>query len=589
MSKLAELKGAQTREDVAKLLLTSPSGLNAILYSQKIETRYTTFTIPKKRGGTRIIKAPDEKLKLLQKKLSVLLQDCQKEIEVGRGANKQVAHGFKRECSIYSNAQEHRNRRWVFNLDLCDFFPSINFGRVRGLFMKDRNFLLSQDVATVLAQIACDGKVLPQGSPCSPVISNLVAHILDMHIVRVAAKVGCTYTRYADDLTFSTNKKAFPEEIALQAAADSSIWKPGKKLTEIITHAGFNVNEKKTRMRFRDSRQDVTGLITNKKVNVPSEYRQTVRAMVHRLFRTGAFQLTGYVKVNGASQLGVRDGSLNELHGRLGFIDEIDQRNQKTLPKQTNTAPLHTAKKSMYRQFLIYKDFYTATTPVIICEGKTDNVYLKHAIRSLAPAFPKLASVDASGKITLKIRLYRYTRTSTGRVLGLKDGGSGDLGNFIGSYKKDIERFAAPGLANPVIILFDSDNGAGSICGAAKKAHRLSKSVLYSDPFTQVVKNLYLVSTPIPQGQTQSQIEDFFDAMTKNMTLSGRTFMPTNDPDKTQFYGKAEFAEKVVAAHAATIDFSGFTPLLARVVAAIDDYASHISAPSSATPALPAP
>ena len=102
-------------------------------------------------------------------------------------------------------------RRWVFNLDLEDFFPSINFGRVRGFLLKNRDFRAeSEHRATVISQIACHENSLPQGSPCSPVISNLVAHLLDMRLVRLASSVGCTYSRYADDLTFSTNKKIFP-------------------------------------------------------------------------------------------------------------------------------------------------------------------------------------------------------------------------------------------------------------------------------------------------------------------------------------------------------------------------------------------
>ena len=143
----------------------------------------------------------------MQKKLSVLLQDCLDEINTAKNLQNRVSHGFTRKRSIITNATLHRNRRYVLNLDLEDFFPSIHFGRVRGFLIKDRNFALHKDVATVIAQIACRENTLPQGSPCSPVISNLIAHVLDMHLVGLASKVGCTYSRYADDLTFSTNKK----------------------------------------------------------------------------------------------------------------------------------------------------------------------------------------------------------------------------------------------------------------------------------------------------------------------------------------------------------------------------------------------
>lgn len=320
MSQLAALKSAVSRNDVAKLLQTTLQGLTAILYTIPIANRYTAFSIAKKGGGTRTIKAPDDRLKLLQKKLSVLLQDCLDEINAAKNIKGTVAHGFKRKCSIVSNAERHHHRRWVFNLDLKDFFPSIHFGRVRGFFIKDNNFALNPDVATVLAQIACDGNALPQGSPCSPVISNLIAHVLDMHIVRLAAVVGCTYSRYADDLTFSTNKPEFPVDIAHPSEGDSHVWVPGDKLQEIITHSGFTVNDRKTRMQYRDSRQDVTGLVVNRKVNVRWEYRHNVRAMVYALFRTGTFQTYGPVTKDGVTTFEMRDGSLDELQGRASSI-----------------------------------------------------------------------------------------------------------------------------------------------------------------------------------------------------------------------------------------------------------------------------
>jgi RNA-directed DNA polymerase len=152
-----------------------------------LSPKYSTFGIPKRGGGKRTIKAPANQLKLLQQKLSVLLQDCMDEINLAKGRKDKLSHGFKRDRSIRSNARQHRRRRHVFNLDLQDFFPSINFGRVRGFFISDKNFGLTPPVATVIAQIACDNNSLPQGSPCSPVVSNLVAHIMDLQLLRLVS------------------------------------------------------------------------------------------------------------------------------------------------------------------------------------------------------------------------------------------------------------------------------------------------------------------------------------------------------------------------------------------------------------------
>ncbi len=233
MSILKKLQEAKTRGQVAALLDVKPAMLSFILYKKPKATLYTKFSIPKKHGGTRDILAPEGNLKLLQHRLCQVLQDSLDEINVanGHGESRErqgVAHGFKRLHTIMTNGRPHVARRYVFNVDLHDFFGSINFGRVRGFFIKNKNFLLHEDVATVIAQIACHENKLPQGSPCSPVISNLISHSLDMKLVQLAARVGATYTRYADDLTFSTNNPDFPQYIALRKGTHE--WVAGRGL-----------------------------------------------------------------------------------------------------------------------------------------------------------------------------------------------------------------------------------------------------------------------------------------------------------------------------------------------------------------------
>jgi retron-type reverse transcriptase len=585
MLSLADLKSAVTLHDVAKLLDFKPAALAYILFKQPSTQKYKTFEIPKRNGGTRVIKAPADSLKLVQSRLSVLLQDCLDEINRAKNSKDKLAHGFKRHRSIITNAHQHRKRRYVFNLDLEDFFPSIHFGRVRGFFIKDKNFALEAKVATVLAQIACHDNALPQGSPCSPVISNLIAHLLDIHLVRLASTVRCTYSRYADDLTFSTNKKQFPKEIAQPVEANPHVWIPGIELQRLIKHSGFRVNPSKTRMQYRNSRQDVTGLLVNQKINVRPEYRHSVRAMVHRLFSTGSFELYRTVEKDGKTTLEKRPGTLNELHGRLGFIDGIDLHNRKE-PIDPRAPSRLSSKELIYRQFLNYKDFYIAETPVIICEGETDNIYLTHAIRSLAAEFPELATIDAEGKIHLSIRLYKYRRTSTGRVLGIHDGGTSHLSKFIANYKKDTARFHAPGLKSPIIILYDNDSGAGPICKAVMEAAR--KPIKNTDPYSRVVQNLFVVPTPLLNSAKESKIEDFFDAATKATKLGDKTFNANNTFDNTKHYGKKVFAEKVVEVKAGSINFSGFRPLLTNLTLVIKAYAESVSiGAQQATPEPP--
>ncbi len=480
MSRLSVLKAATSISDLATLLGFRPTAISYLLCKQPPRSKYTTFQIPKRSGGQRTIQAPVERLKLLQRRLSNLLQDCYDEISASYKRKDQIAHGFKRDRSILTNARQHRNRRWVFNIDLEDFFPSINFGRVRGFFLKNRDFALQERVATIIAQIACHEKSLPQASPCSPIISNLVAHVLDIRLVKLASECGCIYSRYADDLTFSTNKKEFPFQIAVPVATSTGhaqLWLHGESLKQIIEQAGFRINSKKTRMMYRDSRQNVTGLVVNENINVAREYRHHIRAMVHRLVTTGQFEVLRTTAKGEKVVLEKRPGSLNELHGMLGFIDGVECFNNARTHKYSASLA------ATYKQFLFYSIFHAASAPLLICEGETDNVYLTHEIVSLAGEFPALAELMRGGKTRLKIRIYKYPRISTARLLGLKDGGSGVLCNFIKDYPKETGRFSGPGLAQPVIMIYDNDGGGSKVRNVISNVSKVKP--IGTEPFVQ--------------------------------------------------------------------------------------------------------
>jgi len=560
MSKLLALRCAKSLSDLAILLDFRPSKVSYILYKQLSADKYSTFLIPKRGGGHRTICAPQGGLKLLQRKLADLLQDSLDEINQEHQRKDRIVHGFKRNRSIITNARRHRNRRWVLNVDIKDFFPSINFGRIRGLLIKDRDFQLDAGVATVIAQIACHQDMLPQGSPCSPVIANLVARVLDVRLVKLARRAGCTYSRYADDLTFSTNKGIFPNElaIALDPGAPHD-WKLGDQLRSLIESSGFWINERKTRVMYRSSRQEVTGLVTNERISVPLEYRRKVRAMVHKLTTTGSFEVLAAVG-GGAAVLEKRAGTMEELSGRLGFVYSTAIYGADTARGREDN---ETALGKSYRTFLFYRNFYAADCPTIICEGKTDNVYLTHAIRNLASEFPALASAMPDGKIKLKIRLFKYHQSSTCRLMGLMDGGSGVLKSFIQRYEREVRDFGGAGLVHPVIILFDNDEGSVDIWKALSRMtkRRFDKS----EQFIHVVKNLYAIPTP---GQ-HSKIEDFFHDAIKSTQIDGKVFSLEKELDREAEYGKNVFAHKVVAPKAQEIDFTLFRPLLMNLSAAI--------------------
>jgi RNA-directed DNA polymerase len=462
MFQLLLLKGAQSIHDVAFLLQFQAKALAFILYKKPPEFKYSSFTIAKRSGGLRQINAPSPDLMLLQRRLSKLLHVCVEEITEAKKWDDQLAHGFKKKHSIVTNASRHLKRRYVFNIDLQKFFGQINFGRVRGFFINDKNFALNPKVATILAQIACHENALPQGSPCSPIVSNLIGHVLDIHLCKLASTNGCTYSRYADDITFSTNEKDFPAAIAQKVNGEPHQWAVGAALQEIVTHSGFAINPEKTRMQYRTSRQDVTGLVVNSKVNIRSEYRRTVRAMAQRLFMTGHFDFVQMSPdANGAKVETKKEGTIPQLHGMLGHIDRVDRYNVKlreTEPEQNPEKEL-SSKESLYRRFLIFKEFYANPAPMIVCEGKTDTVYLTHAIRSMAALYPELASVSPDNKVALKVRMFKYPGTSTTEILGLT-GGSAVLNSFLWDYLKEIKRFQAHGKEQPVVFMVDNDSGA---------------------------------------------------------------------------------------------------------------------------------
>ena len=186
---LKQLQSARSIKDVAKLLNLPPKDLSYILYKLKggRENQYQTFSVKKRNGGERSINAPNSALKEVQKRLNSLLQ-----IIYWR---KPCVHSFIKNKSILSNAEYHRRKRWVFNLDIKDFFPSINFGRVRGMFLA-KPYSLNEKVATIFTQIACYDNQLPQGSPCSPIISNMISSKLDFQLQNFAMGNKCIYSRY---------------------------------------------------------------------------------------------------------------------------------------------------------------------------------------------------------------------------------------------------------------------------------------------------------------------------------------------------------------------------------------------------------
>lgn len=591
MSKLAKLRKASSLSDLANILQVPAKSISYLLYKRPKAELYKEFEIPKKTGGARKISAPCPELKFLQKQLAKLLQECNDEIEKAATLKKNLllkykepkkrslSHGFKPGYSIVTNAISHRNKNLVLNIDLQDFFGSIHFGRIRGYFIKNNNFKLDQKVATVIAQIASHENALPQGSPCSPIISNLIAHVLDIKLAKLAHTEKCTYSRYADDITFSTNKKVLSENLAKCTDPESHFWIAGKVLESTIKTSWFSLNAKKTRLQYRDSRQIVTGLTVNSKVNVHAEYHRTAKAMTHKLFHTGNFEVLKTSKEGTPEKV---SGSVHQLNGILSFIYMINDYNRQLRTKHPLNPAFEPATEKLksieesHRKFIFYKDFYASPIPTIICEGKTDNIYLRAAIYSLAAKYPQLVETSKDGSKKLKIKLFKYT-DQIKHLMGLT-GGTGEMVKFMMSFTKECAFFKAPNGLKPVIMLIDNDQGASEIYNKIHQIKKLAQKPDGNDELHYIGQNLYVLPTPLNKGN-QTMIEDLFDPALLKTVLNGKTFNPNDKKMTTQEYSKNHFAKYVVKAQQATIDFSGFEPLLNSVLKIVNHHGKFPPSP----------
>lgn len=572
MSFLTKLRAAKDRKDLARLLGFKPSALTAIIYQTPLVLRYTTFDIPKKSGGVRTIKAPNDKLKKLQTHLAHVLTGCLEEIEAGKNTSS-VSYGFRKNGSIAANAKNHKCRRYVLNLDLADFFPTFNFGRVRGFFLKDQSFQLEDEVATAIAQIACDGTALPQGSPCSPIISELIGQVLDIRLLRLAKKHGVRYSRYADDITFSTNQKEFPAALAVRDPANPAIWKLGQTLSDKITGSGFQVNRDKTRMHYRGSRQMVTGLVVNEKVNIKSEYYRNARAMCDALFQNGRYfsDMLPPKKPGDEPKPDYTD-NLNPLEGILSHIYAVTQTEERRSVSDQRTSPR--AIRSLYRRFLFYKYCIGLKAPLLITEGKTDPVYLREAIRARTSFHPLLGKSGRDG-FKFAVKFFNYS----GQAQEIMDlgGGTGDLKSIPIDYLRNIDSskskrkpFKHKPMQHPVILILDNDDGLSQVAGMIKKNFGVVITLSSTADFYHVVHNLYIVKTLETGGE--SCMETMFPKAVRDTKLKGKSFNPSSKIDPTKEYGKEVFANSVVKPNAASIDFSGFDPLLERIAKVLNAY-----------------
>lgn len=271
--------------DVARALEISVPRLRWLAFHNEAVTRphYAYFEVPKRSGGTRLLSAPHQELARAQE---WILHNVLERLPF-----EEPAHGFVRGRSTVTNARPHLGRDVVVNLDLQDFFPSITFPRIRGLFQR---LGYSPAAATVLALlctepprraveydgqgywVAVGPRALPQGACTSPALSNLVARKLDRRLTGTCRQAGWTYTRYADDLTFSA-----------PAGHRDQVGRLVARVRHLAQEEGFTLHPRKGRIQRAAGRQTVTGIVVNQKPSLPREEVRRLRAILHGAQRTG--------------------------------------------------------------------------------------------------------------------------------------------------------------------------------------------------------------------------------------------------------------------------------------------------------------
>ncbi len=269
---------------------------------------YHKFSIANGFGKVRLISAPDRRLKILQRKLVPLLDQLYR--------IRNPVHGFVPKRSVKTNAEAHGDRRFIVNLDLQDFFPTITENRVRGLLT---SLGVDTRVAEIVASLCCCDGHLPQGAPTSPVLSNMICYRLDTELLRIARNARAIYTRYADDITFSSYQPPVPLfEGAIPSVGRFPSDVLALQLREVFQSNGFTVNPIKSHYADRNSRRIVTGVKINSGLNVDRRYVRHIRALLHSIEIMGlAGAQAKYLSTGGKGSLAAH------IRGKISYISHL--------------------------------------------------------------------------------------------------------------------------------------------------------------------------------------------------------------------------------------------------------------------------
>jgi RNA-directed DNA polymerase len=285
----------------------SPDELKKIWWYRR--RMYVSFEIAKGKGKTRTIDAPAKRLKFVQRKITCLLNVIYK--------RRNPVHGFVSDRSVKTNALSHINSKFILNVDIEAFFPSITENRIYGVLSA---LGIDDRVAAILARMCCNNGHLPQGAPSSPVLSNMICFRMDKELLAIAKEGRCIYTRYADDLTFSSYRplSSLFEDVVPPSGAIAPDLLVAKLRSALGTN-GFKINPGKVHYADRHSRRIVTGLKINEALNVDRKFVRNIRSALYVVEKDGeaAAQAFFEAKYGGTTSIAAH------LRGKIAWLGNI--------------------------------------------------------------------------------------------------------------------------------------------------------------------------------------------------------------------------------------------------------------------------
>jgi RNA-directed DNA polymerase len=275
-------------EELAELLHINSSTLN--MYVEKGEYYYKKCKIPKKSGGTREILQPTKEVKaiqswILRNILDILIPST-------------VASAYIKGRKPNYHLRPHINNRYFFCVDLEDFFPSISFMKVFSLFI---DIGYSKHASYILTKLSTCRNYLPQGAVTSPAISNFICIALDRRLFGYTSRRNIAYTRYADDMTFSSNNR---NELNCSA----------KTIKRIIAGCEFKINNEKTRFIGPKKQCRIIGMVKNTgypEFRIGMKKKRKMRSVIYHAIKKGDFIDSHY-------------SSMNSINGWLSYLKSVD-------------------------------------------------------------------------------------------------------------------------------------------------------------------------------------------------------------------------------------------------------------------------